>query len=109
MLAAINETLLVVQKRQGLLLLMIQPADQGGKKYSQEEHVNHGGRVYLIDRDSVSRSRWAELWDITREVWRRPKEAPETDARLRERKKVQRHEPLICNVWSAPDLQAARS
>jgi hypothetical protein len=32
------------------LLLSIQPADQRGEKHPQEEHINHGGRVYLIDQ-----------------------------------------------------------
>jgi len=32
-----------------ILLLTIQPAEQRGKQHPQEEHVNHGGRVYLPD------------------------------------------------------------
>jgi hypothetical protein len=41
----------------------IQPADQHGEQHSQGEHVNHGGRVYITDRDSASQGRWAELRD----------------------------------------------
>lgn len=40
----------------GRLLLPIQPADQRGERDPQEQRVNHGGRVYRINRDAVSRS-----------------------------------------------------
>jgi hypothetical protein len=46
-------------------LPLIQPADQRDKKQPQRNNVDHGGRVYLTDRNSISRGRWVELWDIT--------------------------------------------
>ena len=56
-----KDAILFDQIRQGLLLPLIQPADQRDKKQPQRENVDHGGRVYLTDRDSISRGRWAEL------------------------------------------------
>jgi hypothetical protein len=50
---------------QRLVLPMIQPAGERGEQNSQRGHIDHGGRVYLIDRDSVSRNRGADLWDTT--------------------------------------------
>ena len=60
-----KDAILFDQIRQGLVLLTIQPADQRGEKHPQEKHVDPGRRVYITDRDSASRSGWAELWDIT--------------------------------------------
>jgi len=56
-----KDAILFDQILDGLLLPLIQPADQRGKQYSERKHVHHGGRVYRIYRDWASRSRWAEL------------------------------------------------
>jgi hypothetical protein len=56
-----KDAILFDQIRQGPLLPLIQPADQRDKKQPQRRNVDHGGRVYLTDRDSISRGRWAEL------------------------------------------------
>lgn len=47
----LQDAILVDQISQGLLLPLIQPADQHGKKHLQERNIDHGGRVCLTDRD----------------------------------------------------------
>ena len=49
-----KDSILFDQIRQGLPLPLIQPADRRGKQQPQRKNVDHGGRVYLADRDSAS-------------------------------------------------------
>jgi len=44
-----EDTILFDQVREGLLLALIQPADQCDENQPQRENVDYGGRVYLTD------------------------------------------------------------
>jgi hypothetical protein len=48
------------QVRQGLLLPLVEPADQPGQQHSERQGVEHGGRVYTTDRISGLRTPSAE-------------------------------------------------
>lgn len=53
-----KDAILFEQIGKGILLLTIQPADQYGEEHPQREHIDHGARVSITDRDSISRDRW---------------------------------------------------
>jgi hypothetical protein len=55
-----QDAVLFDQVGHGVLLSLVEPAGQRGEKHPEEERVEHGGRVYTIDRISSSHRRSAE-------------------------------------------------
>jgi hypothetical protein len=48
------------QVGQGVLLALVEPADQRGQEHTEGQRVEHGGRIYITDRVSRLRRPSAE-------------------------------------------------
>jgi hypothetical protein len=61
-----ENAILFNQVRHRVLLAPIQPAKYRREHEAERKFVDHGGRVYDIDRSPVVLGAWAKAWDTTR-------------------------------------------